>query len=46
MLYIRFSFLQLSILEILIQVASSALGLGPQIAMQVAERLYTRGFIR
>ena len=30
----------------LIQVASSSLGLGPQTAMQVAERLYTRGFIR
>ncbi|EXB54788.1 DNA topoisomerase 3-beta-1 [Morus notabilis] len=29
----------------LLKVASSALGLGPQIAMQVAERLYTRGFI-
>lgn len=30
----------------LIQVASSALGFGPQMAMQVAERLYTQGFIR
>lgn len=29
-----------------IQVASSALGLGPQVAMQVAERLYIQGFIR
>ena len=28
------------------QVASSALGLGPQVTMQVAERLYTQGFIR
>ncbi|CAB4293756.1 unnamed protein product [Prunus armeniaca] len=27
-------------------VASSALGFGPQMAMQVAERLYTQGFIR
>ncbi|PON95541.1 DNA topoisomerase, type IA [Trema orientale] len=29
----------------LLKVASSALGLGPQTAMQIAERLYTRGFI-
>ena len=29
-----------------IQVASSALGFGPQMAMQLAERLYTQGFIR
>uniref|UniRef100_A0A1D1Z473 DNA topoisomerase n=1 Tax=Anthurium amnicola TaxID=1678845 RepID=A0A1D1Z473_9ARAE len=29
----------------LLKVASSALGLGPHIAMQVAERLYTQGFI-
>ncbi|MQM17056.1 hypothetical protein Taro_050021 [Colocasia esculenta] len=29
----------------LLKVASSALGLGPQTAMQVAERLYTQGFI-
>ncbi|XP_015887107.3 DNA topoisomerase 3-beta isoform X1 [Ziziphus jujuba] len=29
----------------LLKVASSALGLGPQVAMQVAERLYTQGFI-
>lgn len=28
------------------QVASSALGFGPQMAMQLAERLYTQGFIR
>lgn len=30
----------------LIQVASSSLGFGPQLAMQLAERLYTQGFIR
>lgn len=30
----------------LLQVASSALGYGPQLAMQLAERLYTQGFIR
>lgn len=29
-----------------IQVASSALGFGPQMAMQLAERLYTQGYIR
>ncbi|KAF8388494.1 hypothetical protein HHK36_027166 [Tetracentron sinense] len=29
----------------LLKVASSALGFGPQIAMQLAERLYTQGFI-
>ncbi|KAF6163367.1 hypothetical protein GIB67_009607 [Kingdonia uniflora] len=29
----------------LLKVASSALGIGPQIAMQLAERLYTQGFI-
>ncbi|CAL8083707.1 unnamed protein product [Prunus armeniaca] len=29
----------------LLKVASSALGFGPQMAMQVAERLYTQGFI-
>ncbi|XP_031381136.1 DNA topoisomerase 3-beta isoform X2 [Punica granatum] len=29
----------------LLKVASSALGLGPQLAMQLAERLYTQGFI-
>ncbi|KAL5542809.1 hypothetical protein UlMin_010519 [Ulmus minor] len=29
----------------LLKIASSALGLGPQVAMQIAERLYTRGFI-
>uniref|UniRef100_A0A7N0TSD1 DNA topoisomerase n=1 Tax=Kalanchoe fedtschenkoi TaxID=63787 RepID=A0A7N0TSD1_KALFE len=29
----------------LLKVASSALGLGPQMAMQIAERLYTQGFI-
>jgi hypothetical protein len=28
------------------QVASSALGIGPQTAMHLAERLYTQGFIR
>lgn len=28
------------------QVASSALGFGPQLTMQLAERLYTQGFIR
>ncbi|KAL0366648.1 UNVERIFIED_CONTAM: DNA topoisomerase 3-beta [Sesamum radiatum] len=28
-----------------LQVASSALGFGPQLAMQLAERLYTQGFI-
>lgn len=28
------------------QVASSALGFGPHLAMQLAERLYTQGFIR
>ncbi|KAL5713704.1 DNA topoisomerase [Ranunculus cassubicifolius] len=30
----------------LLKVASSALGFGPQVAMQLAERLYTQGFIR
>ncbi|PPS16584.1 hypothetical protein GOBAR_AA03996 [Gossypium barbadense] len=30
----------------LLKVASSALGYGPQTAMQLAERLYTQGFIR
>ncbi|KAJ0093735.1 hypothetical protein Patl1_26152 [Pistacia atlantica] len=30
----------------LLKVASSALGFGPQMAMQLAERLYTQGFIR
>ncbi|KAH9649476.1 DNA topoisomerase [Citrus sinensis] len=30
----------------LLKVASSALGYGPQMAMQLAERLYTQGFIR
>nr|CAD1839134.1 unnamed protein product [Ananas comosus var. bracteatus] len=29
----------------MLKVASSALGLGPQMAMQLAERLYTQGFI-
>ncbi|KAG5531444.1 hypothetical protein RHGRI_026156 [Rhododendron griersonianum] len=29
----------------LLKVASSALGIGPQLAMQLAERLYTQGFI-
>ncbi|KAL0432928.1 UNVERIFIED_CONTAM: DNA topoisomerase 3-beta [Sesamum latifolium] len=29
----------------LLKVASSALGFGPQLAMQLAERLYTQGFI-
>ncbi|XXG46925.1 hypothetical protein AAC387_Pa02g1653 [Persea americana] len=29
----------------MLKVASSALGLGPQVTMQVAERLYTQGFI-
>lgn len=29
----------------LLKVASSALGLGPQLTMQLAERLYTQGFI-
>ncbi|XP_077250449.1 DNA topoisomerase, type IA, core isoform X2 [Tasmannia lanceolata] len=29
----------------LLKVASSALGFGPQVAMQIAERLYTQGFI-
>ncbi|XP_010247445.1 PREDICTED: DNA topoisomerase 3-beta isoform X1 [Nelumbo nucifera] len=29
----------------MLKVASSAFGLGPQIAMQIAERLYTQGFI-
>ncbi|KAI6693900.1 hypothetical protein NL676_021610 [Syzygium grande] len=29
----------------LLKVASSALGFGPQMAMQIAERLYTQGFI-
>ncbi|KAJ4827020.1 hypothetical protein Tsubulata_033804 [Turnera subulata] len=29
----------------LLKVASSALGFGPQVAMQLAERLYTQGFI-
>ncbi|GAV58963.1 Topoisom_bac domain-containing protein, partial [Cephalotus follicularis] len=29
----------------LLKVASSALGIGPQMAMQLAERLYTQGFI-
>ncbi|XP_058093481.1 DNA topoisomerase 3-beta isoform X2 [Magnolia sinica] len=29
----------------MLKVASSALGLGPQTAMQIAERLYTQGFI-
>lgn len=29
----------------LLKVASSALGFGPQIAMQIAEKLYTQGFI-
>ncbi|KDO52839.1 hypothetical protein CISIN_1g0452171mg, partial [Citrus sinensis] len=29
----------------LLKVASSALGYGPQMAMQLAERLYTQGFI-
>ncbi|KAG0480933.1 hypothetical protein HPP92_011791 [Vanilla planifolia] len=29
----------------LLKVASSALGLGPHVAMQLAERLYTQGFI-
>lgn len=29
-----------------LQVASSALGFGPQTAMQLAERLYTQGYIR
>lgn len=38
--------LQLFSYAISIQVASSALGFGPQMAMQVAERLYTQGFIR
>lgn len=33
-------------LFLLIQVASSSLGFGPQLAMQLAERLYTQGFIR
>lgn len=33
-------------LRITNQVASSALGLGPHVAMQLAERLYTQGFIR
>lgn len=28
------------------KVASSALGFGPQMAMQIAERLYTQGYIR
>jgi hypothetical protein len=30
----------------ILQVASSALGIGPQTAMHLAERLYTQGFIR
>ncbi|XP_010926666.1 DNA topoisomerase 3-beta isoform X3 [Elaeis guineensis] len=30
----------------MLKVASSALGFGPQMAMQLAERLYTQGFIR
>lgn len=29
-----------------VQVASSALGIGPHMAMQLAERLYTQGYIR
>ncbi|XP_050236391.1 DNA topoisomerase 3-beta isoform X2 [Mercurialis annua] len=29
----------------LLKIASSALGFGPQMAMQIAERLYTQGFI-
>lgn len=40
------SSVDLSILSYYIQVASSALGYGPQMAMQLAERLYTQGFIR
>ncbi|XP_075085333.1 DNA topoisomerase 3-beta isoform X5 [Nicotiana tabacum] len=30
----------------LLKVASSALGFGPQLTMQLAERLYTQGFVR
>lgn len=34
------------VITIFLQVASSALGVGPHTAMHLAERLYTQGFIR
>lgn len=46
--YIKIMMLSMELMFVysMLQVASSALGLGPQAAMQVAERLYTQGFIR
>jgi DNA topoisomerase-3 len=34
------------VLNVEAQVASSALGMGPHHAMQIAERLYIQGYIR
>lgn len=38
--------LKFDMLFIFYQIASSSLGFGPQMTMQLAERLYTQGFIR
>ncbi|KAI8538181.1 hypothetical protein RHMOL_Rhmol09G0082200 [Rhododendron molle] len=42
---VDFRFHRLTEISTISEVASSALGIGPQLAMQLAERLYTQGFI-